>query len=242
MVWDWVERCRRARRWIETAAHAEEDRLIRHQNVGAHHLQFRRLEPAAVSWVAGVDCQIEDEIGIAATVLLRSGSDEPVMSATATGSIAMPYRYGFLGFRELGPIFAAMEKLGQRPDLVFYDGNGALHPRGFGAASQFALYLGVPTIGVSKNVSMARLNRATRGEVETIEPGRGGFLTTRSGVKPVCVSPGHLIDLESSYRLVLDWSRMRVPDPIRLADQLARQSVRVALDRHVGDLKASRRV
>ena len=224
----WSERCARARRWIDTAASAEECRLARHQELGAKRVRLAHLEPDAVEWVLGVDAQIEGSIGVGAAALFRTGAAEPQEVATARCPIRIPYRFGFLGFRELGPIFAAAAKLGRRPDLVFYDGNGALHPRGFGAASQLGLYLGVPTIGVSKNVAPTQQTRGVRGDVELIEPDRGALLTTRSGVKPVCVSPGHLIDLDSSLRLALQWSRMRVPEPIRYADQGARRAMRDA--------------
>ena len=43
-------------------------------------------------------------------------------------------------------------------------------------------------------------------------------LRTRTGVKPVFVSPGHMADFETSCRLVLDCcTRYRLPEPTRLA-------------------------
>jgi deoxyribonuclease V len=223
LAWGFGDRARRAVRWVEAFAGAEESRLALHQVRGARHLRFPRLAAEDVRWVAGVDAHVRGDVGIGAAVLFEAGSGRPPEIALARRRVRMPYRYGYLGFRELPPILAAMAKLSRRPELAFYDGNGALHPRGFGAASQFGLYLGLPTIGVSKNVSEARSLPGTRGDFEVIEPGRGGFLTTRTGVKPVCVSPGHLIDLESSCWFCLEWSEMRIPEPLRHADQAARR-------------------
>jgi deoxyribonuclease V len=50
----------------------------------------------------------------------------------------------------------------------------------------------------------------------------GAALRTRTGVRPVFVSPGHLIDLERSIDLVLACTpRFRIPEPLRLAHRLA---------------------
>jgi len=46
----------------------------------------------------------------------------------------------------------------------------------------------------------------------------GAVIRTRRGVKPVFVSPGHRIDVESSIKLVLRTCRgFRLPEPLRRA-------------------------
>jgi deoxyribonuclease V len=46
----------------------------------------------------------------------------------------------------------------------------------------------------------------------------GSVLRTRAGIKPVYVSPGHLVDLRSAEELVLATTRRyRIPEPLRLA-------------------------
>jgi deoxyribonuclease V len=53
----------------------------------------------------------------------------------------------------------------------------------------------------------------------------GCALRTRSGVKPVYVSPGHRISVASACEWVLKLApRFRLPEPLRLADQAARRA------------------
>ena len=110
-----------------------------------------------------------------------------------------------------------------RPDLIFYDGNGLLHPRRFGAACHLGVLLDQPVVGVSKNVAAYRpFTERTRGDVRLLNQRDGALLTTRDETKPVCVSPGHRVGLTSAIELTLLFSRTHIPEPIRLADQVAR--------------------
>ena len=55
----------------------------------------------------------------------------------------------------------------------------------------------------------------------------GEVLRTRDGVRPVLVSPGHLIGVAQASEVVLGLCRHhRLPDPVRRADQLSRAALR----------------
>ena len=50
----------------------------------------------------------------------------------------------------------------------------------------------------------------------------GAVVRTRKNVKPVYVSPGHLIDMEGAVRLVLESGRgFRLAEPVRQAHIMA---------------------
>jgi len=95
---------------------------------------------------------------------------------------------------------------------------------------RFPYIPGLPTLGCAKSrltgehfdPGPARGARAPlfhRGEVV------GAVLRTRAGVKPVYVSVGHDFDLATAIRLVLQCSAgYRLPEPVRLADQLVTRS------------------
>ena len=55
---------------------------------------------------------------------------------------------------------------------------------------------------------------------------QGASVRLKSRVKPVYVSPGHLVDLPSALALALVWStgRHRVPEPLSAAHTLSREA------------------
>ncbi|MCE8032671.1 MAG: deoxyribonuclease V [Halomonas sp.] len=191
-----------------------------------------RLGP--VRHIAGVDIGFEQEgeITRAAVVVVAWPGDplagfEVVEQVVHREPTRMPYIPGLLSFREIPAALEAFGKLVTRPELVMVDGQGIAHPRRLGVASHLGLWLDLPTIGVAKSRLCGVHDEVPepRGEWtplrhrgETI----GAVLRTRVGVKPLFVSLGHRISLETS----LDWvvkclGRTKLPEPTRLADRLA---------------------
>ena len=163
----------------------------------------------------------------AAVVVLSYPELEVVATETACGELSLPYIPGLLSFRELPLILSALEKLRVTPDLFLVDGQGIAHPRRFGLASHLALFTGRPTIGCAKSRlcgqslppgrAAGSLSRLMDGE-EVI----GAVLRARAGVKPVYVSIGSGIGLESAVEWVLAAGRgYRLPEPLRLAHRAA---------------------
>ena len=58
----------------------------------------------------------------------------------------------------------------------------------------------------------------------------GSVVVTDSINHPIFVSPGHLISHQTAVSLVIQYSQSRIPEPIRLADQLTRQIKNKNLD------------
>lgn len=149
--------------------------------------------------------------------------------AVHIGKVDFPYIPGLLSFREVPPIFRAWEKLREKPDVFLCDGQGIAHPRGIGLATHLGLLLDIPTVGCAK----------TRlwGHHEELPPQKGSRVPlyangqpigivyrSRTGVKPLYISPGHMADISSSVTLVEKClGRYRIPEPIRAAHRLAKQ-------------------
>lgn len=197
-----------------------------------------RLEPSAPagfspSLVAGADMSIGrgEDRGHAGFVVLEADGLETVERSTASTHVHFPYVPGLLSFRELPALAAAWRELGTRPDVVIFDGQGLAHPRRMGLACHGGLLFDVPSVGCAKSLLVGEHPELGREKGSTApitaEADGGGrervgtALRTRTDVRPVYVSPGHRMDLETATEVVLEASpRYRIPEPVRRTDRL----------------------
>jgi deoxyribonuclease V len=176
--------------------------------------------------VAGVDARFTDETCVAAAVAWDVREERVVEERLAERKLVFPYVPGLLAFREAPSILAALRKMRCPVDAVLCDAHGIAHPRRFGLACHVGVLWNGPTVGCAKSllvgehppVGPKRGSRAPivdRGEIV------GSVLRTRDFVRPVYVSIGHKVDLETAERLVLACAiRYRLPEPTRRADRL----------------------
>ncbi len=183
-----------------------------------------------VRLVAGVDAHYDASARttFAAVAVMRLPGLELEDRVTARRPTTFPYVPGLLSFREAPAILDALERLGAAPDLLLVDGQGLAHPRRFGIACHVGVLADLPAIGVAKsrlvgaheepgNKRGDRVPLRHRGEVV------GVVVRTRANTRPLYVSIGHRISLETAVGYVLRCSlRFRLPEPIREADRLSR--------------------
>ena len=148
--------------------------------------------------------------------------------------IAYPYVPGLLSFREIPLLMQAFERLREEPDVVLCDGQGAAHPRRFGLASHLGLWLNLPTVGCAKTRLVGTHGKVgpMKGQYRSLwhrDERVGVVLRTRTKVKPLYVSPGHLAEVDSSRKLVERCCvKYRLPEPIRRAHLAVQREVRGA--------------
>jgi deoxyribonuclease V len=179
--------------------------------------------------IAGVDISVNrfSKTGRGAAVVLNYPALEIVEVKVVTDNVTFPYVPGLLSFREMPLLLAAFEEIINVPDLVLVDGQGITHPRRIGLASHLGLCLGIPTIGCAKSRlcgECGELDVKQGSHADITDNGEviGAVVRTRSGVKPVYVSTGHMINLEGAIRWVEACCRgYRLPEPTRLAHQAA---------------------
>jgi deoxyribonuclease V len=168
------------------------------------------------------------ETSRAALVVVSFPGLEPVEIVVRDSKTSFPYIPGLLSFREIPPILEAWKGLRTVPDLILCDSHGTAHPRGLGMASHLGIELGIPSIGCAKSHLFGRYEEPgpQRGDSSPVEDRSarviGSVLRTRTGVRPVYVSPGHMIDLRTAIRIVLACSpKYRIPVPLAMAHKAA---------------------
>ena len=192
-------------------------------------VRLQPLELETIRTVAGVDAGFPGGQARAAVVVLAFPSLQVVEEAAAEVPIPFPYIPGLLSFREIPAVLAALERLHSLPDVLICDGQGIAHPRRLGIASHLGVLLDRPALGCAKSILVGRhapVGEAVGSQSALVDGGEviGAVVRTRANVKPVILSPGHRIDVESGVRLALACSRgCRLPEPTRLADRLASQ-------------------
>jgi len=222
-------RFRKLHRWDLTPreAIALQKKLVR-------RLDLTRPLPKSVELVAGADASYNrfSRIICASVVVWRPVTGEVVETADAVLETGFPYVPGLLSFREAPALLAAFALLRTRPDVVLVDGHGFSHPRRIGIASHLGVWLKRPTVGCAKT-RLCGEYKEPRARIGATSPlthhGEliGRVVRTKRGARPLFISVGNRIDLDSAVRIVLATTRgRRLPVPSLLA-HVASNSLRL---------------
>ncbi|BAI80331.1 deoxyribonuclease V [Deferribacter desulfuricans SSM1] len=177
-----------------------------------------------INLIAGIDVSfsIKHSLCFCSIVILNKNL-EIVEISNAHRKINLPYIPGLLSFRELPAIFLAYKKLKSHPDIFILDSQGIAHPRKLGLASHFGVVFNVPTIGCAKSKLVGKYKEPghNKGDYTKLYHKNelvGYVLRSRTNVKPIFISPGHLVDFESVLKIVLSTTcKYRIPEPTRQA-------------------------
>ncbi|KAJ8763856.1 hypothetical protein K2173_003638 [Erythroxylum novogranatense] len=203
-----------------------------------------------LKYVGGVDVSFlkeDSSIACATLVVLELSSLQVVYQDFSHVKLHVPYVPGFLAFREAPILLELLEKMKNKnssfyPQILMVDGNGILHPRGFGLACQLGVLANIPTIGIGKNlhyvdgITEAGVWRLLQDGENTGEKfltltGRSGrtwaavMRPTEDTSKPIFISIGHRISLETATEIVKMTCKFRVPEPVRQADIRSRDYI-----------------
>ncbi len=183
-----------------------------------------------VRLVGGIDVAYKKTetggIAYAVLVVMELDSYKIVDISKSKVSVKFPYIPGFLAFREIPVVIEAFKDLYVKPDVWFVDGAGIAHPRRLGLASHFGVLIKSPCIGVAKSRLI--------GEHEDVPNKQGGWvylyingkisgvvLRTKKNCKPLYVSPGWGISVDSACFMVLRCvTKYKLPEPTRIAHNM----------------------
>lgn len=182
-----------------------------------------------VRTVAGVDVGFEEggRTTRAAVVVLNLEDLRPVAQALVRRPTSFPYVPGLLSFREIPAVLDALERLESPPDLLLCDGQGIAHPRRLGIASHLGVLTDIPSIGVAKSRLIGTHDEPPEHKGAWVplydrDEVIGAVLRTRDRVKPLYISVGHRVGLETAIDYVLRCTpKYRLPETTRRADRLA---------------------
>jgi deoxyribonuclease V len=179
--------------------------------------------------VAGVDVSYQGDRAWAALVVVDAESGTVVKTQCLGSEVRFPYIPSFLAFREL-PIVEPLASEVEDGTVLMYDGNGILHPEGFGVASHAGVLFDLPTIGVAKRLLCGKVESRPDSNVRRVELNgeTAGYALSANRRSPVFVSPGHSIGHVQTLGVVRRFLRHRIPEPIRMAHALATRERRSA--------------
>ena len=211
------------------------DEFLKEQNEFRNRIKTEdAFDVNEIRLIAGVDLaywknENDEEMAVCCIVVIDYNTHQIIEKKHYSGKIEVPYMPGFLAFRELPLVLKTVELLENKPDIYMFDGNGYLHPRNMGIATHASFYLNKPTIGVAK--TYFRVDKKT----DYIEPEKtagsftdiiineqvyGRVLRTHSDVKPVFVSVGNNISLDTATKITMSLveEESHIPIPTRYAD------------------------
>ncbi|BBA51436.1 endonuclease V [Fusobacterium varium] len=185
-----------------------------------------------IKYVAGIDLaywmENKKETAVCCITVIDMNTREIIEEKNTKGDIVFPYIAGYLSFRELSLILETVEKLSIKADLYVFDGNGYLHPRNMGIATHASFYLNKPSIGVAKSYYkidetefiMPEDIKGAYTKIVIENKVYGAALRTHKGVKPIFVSVGNHIKLETAIEIImmLIGKESHIPLPTRYAD------------------------
>jgi len=204
-----------------------------------------------LKYIGGVDISFiigNEEDACVGLVILAWPSLEIVYKSFKMVKLTLPYIPSFLAFREVDHIIELINELKMNdpdflPQIILVDGNGYLHPRGFGLACHLGVLTNIPTIGVSKNfyVMDGLAMHETKNKIVEHCKKKGeyykliglsgtcwgaGLIMSDDNKRPLYISSGHRINLETAIDIVNHSCRYRMPEPIRQADLGSRDYLR----------------
>ena len=225
----------------------EEQNTLKKRLITTDDIPWRT--PGSLKLIGGVDVSFvkgDPHKACAGLIVLDLMTREVVYEDMMMVHLTQPYITGFLAFREVEFLVELVERAvskGMAPDIIMVDGNGTLHPRGFGLACHLGVLTGIACIGIAKNFLVvdgmdmdevkARFakNCVNSGDYEPLKgkSGRvwGAALKPNDTVtNPIFVSGGHRLSLESSVIITLAMIDYRIPEPVRQADIRTRAYLR----------------
>ncbi len=230
---------------------SEQDFISQQIAMAGRMTRINTVDLLQVNTVAGVDLaywkEEATEYAVCCIVVIDYHTQEVLERVSHVDQVFVPYIPGCLAFREVPVFLEAYEKLKIVPDVVFFDGNGYLHPRHMGLATHAGILINKATVGIAKRYYQIAgadydMPANTAGTFTDIRVGGevyGRALRTHVNVRPIFLSVGNAVDIETATQMAdrLTTKESHVPLPTRLADLMTHQ-----MRKEYQDIRAKKRI
>ena len=210
----------------------EQDYIKEQIELGKRMIRINTVNPSQVKTVAGVDLAYWKndgrEYAVCCIVVIDYDTFEILEKVYRKDIISVPYIPGCLAFREIPLFMDTYRQIKITPDVVFFDGNGYLHPRHMGLATHAGILIRKPTVGIAKSYykiadvefDMPQNKKGAYTDIEMNGEIYGRVLRTHANVKPIFLSIGNAVDLDTAMEMTnhLTTKEGHIPLPTRLAD------------------------
>ncbi len=200
------------------------EKLKREQRRRAKKIIRTDDPPYTGSIVTGVDVTYRSERAYAVAVTYDYNNSEIIAIKKGIYPVRLPYLTGLFQIRE-GPIVVDLLHDMENTGPVLIDANGILHPRRFGLASYVGLELNKQTIGVAKRLLFGEIGER-EGDIAPVridDEILGAAVWLGEFQKPIFVSIGHRVSLETAIEIVKACARNGKPFPLHQAHLLSRE-------------------
>ncbi|RLE47594.1 hypothetical protein DRJ25_01975 [Candidatus Woesearchaeota archaeon] len=202
------------------------DKLKSMQSEIARQFRTGEIKFEDLKKIAGFDVTYDGDKAICAGVILDAKTLEVIEKKIIIAKVPMNYVPGFLAFREGPLILQAYYDFESDPDLLIISGNGIAHPRRCGLATYIGVELAKPAIGIAKSITgdleLKEGKVVLNGEIV------GAELQTRDHARPIIVSPGNMISLDSATEIIRKLIKFphKMPEPLHIAHKIASKKLK----------------
>jgi len=185
--------------------------------------------PKKIDYIAGCDSSIMEDKILSVFVLLTYPELTEIEVVSHISTLTLPYIPGFLSFREIPNLLEAFKKLHKIPSLIMVDGQGIMHPRRMGIATQLGITLNIPTIGVAKSRLTGIFTppdhiKGSYTYVSDKNEVLGVALCNKDKTNPLFISPGHKCSVADALTMTINTTKAhKLPEPTRIADKYSKE-------------------
>lgn len=192
------------------------------QEILARRVVMHDDPPFSGKFITGVDAAYTSTEAVGCAVVMDLATRQTTQVRKVIRPCTAPYVPGFFQLRE-GPVVEDVLKTIDCDGPILIDGNGILHPRRLGLASYVGVRANKQTIGVAKGLLVGQMGSRHGDTAQIVYSGEtvGSALWLGSRKRPVFVSVGHRVALETALSIVRACSFSGFPEPLLRAHKIA---------------------